>query len=190
MRAQRPGRFWIWSLPCVFLLQGVLMWVVALPLQLVPLSHAPLNWIDGVGILVWGIGWLCESVGDWQLARFKARRGESRSSDARGTVAVHAASELFRRLSRVVGTVSRRRRIGARSGGRWSARSLCRCCWSAYPESHCWRRRSSQRRPEYAEYVRRTSAFLPWPPRKAVKLRGRVLPDKTVEGARLSTGGS
>ena len=73
MRQRRPERFWIWSLPCVFLLQGLLIWVVALPLQLVSLSQAPLNVLDVVGILVWTAGWLFESVGDWQLARFKAR---------------------------------------------------------------------------------------------------------------------
>jgi steroid 5-alpha reductase family enzyme len=74
MRKHYGHRFpWI-SLITVFGLQGALMLVVALPVQLAQQSDdSSLNALSIVGVLVWIVGVLFESVGDVQLARFKAR---------------------------------------------------------------------------------------------------------------------
>jgi len=64
---------WI-SFITVFGLQGALMLVVALPVQLAQQSDdSSLNALSMVGVLVWIVGVLFESVGDVQLERFKAR---------------------------------------------------------------------------------------------------------------------
>ncbi|MBN8590973.1 MAG: DUF1295 domain-containing protein [Anaerolineae bacterium] len=69
------GRFWwLHSYVKVFVLQGLIMWVISMPLLLAQVSAQPdyLTILDYLGILVWGVGFFFEAVGDWQLTRFKA----------------------------------------------------------------------------------------------------------------------
>lgn len=69
------GDSWWWrSFFKVFLLQGVLLWVIATPLAVAQASAEPasLTIFDILGVVVWGIGIFFEAVGDWQLTRFKA----------------------------------------------------------------------------------------------------------------------
>ena len=68
--AENPKRF---MLTKVFLLQGALMWVVSLPLQLGPVYEepaalGPAQWI-GLALAIFGI--VFESTGDAQLVAFK-----------------------------------------------------------------------------------------------------------------------
>lgn len=59
----------------VFMLQGVIMLVVAYPL--IYLQHDSgkgLSLLDGIGAAVWLFGFLFEAVGDYQLLRFVKRR--------------------------------------------------------------------------------------------------------------------
>ncbi len=54
--------------------QGVLILVVSTPILAATRGHTPrdLTPVDLLGVLVWGVGFACEVVGDAQLARFKA----------------------------------------------------------------------------------------------------------------------
>lgn len=73
MRRRRGERFWIISLVTVYALQGVIMWIVSLPLQIgirEPEPGSVVLLIVGAAVFVIGFGF--ESVGDWQLRRFKA----------------------------------------------------------------------------------------------------------------------
>ncbi len=72
---QEAGASWWWrSYFKVFLLQGIILWFVSIPLIATILSSpsAPLTWLDGLAVLVWLVGFIFEAGGDWQLARFKA----------------------------------------------------------------------------------------------------------------------
>ena len=73
MRRRAGDRFWITSLLRVFALQGAVMWVVSLPLQ-IGISEADRGWspLWVIGTVVFLIGFGFEAIGDWQLARFKA----------------------------------------------------------------------------------------------------------------------
>ena len=71
MRKKYGSRFPLVSLFTVFLLQGVLMWTVSLPVQIVHVVEGGSVPLAIVGIVVWGIGLGFEAVGDAQLARFK-----------------------------------------------------------------------------------------------------------------------
>ncbi len=72
MRRKHGDRFAIVSLYTVFGLQGVLMYIVSLPIQLGQVRPEPSFGILGVlGVLIWGVGIYFEAVGDAQLARFK-----------------------------------------------------------------------------------------------------------------------
>jgi steroid 5-alpha reductase family enzyme len=74
MRRRLGALFPLVSLGGVFGLQAVLMWIVSLPVQVAALAVTPtaLGVLDALGATLWAVGFLFESVGDWQLARFKA----------------------------------------------------------------------------------------------------------------------
>src|SRR4051794_35934924 len=73
MRRKYGARFPGVSLVTVFLLQGVLMWIVSLPAQLGQVRSTPgLGLLAALGVVLWAIGFAFETVGDAQLARFKA----------------------------------------------------------------------------------------------------------------------
>ena len=72
MRKRWGPRFPLISLGTVFAVQGVLMWVVSLPVQLGQVEVDPQVGLQAwIGIAIWGIGLFFEVVGDAQLARFK-----------------------------------------------------------------------------------------------------------------------
>jgi steroid 5-alpha reductase family enzyme len=68
------GNWWWQSYLKVFVLQGLLMWVIASPLLVSRFGDAgaELTAFDLAGVVIWMIGFGFEAVGDWQLRRFKA----------------------------------------------------------------------------------------------------------------------
>ncbi|MCY7301316.1 MAG: DUF1295 domain-containing protein, partial [Ilumatobacteraceae bacterium] len=72
MRKHWGPRFPLISLGTVFATQGVLMFLVSLPVQLGQTELAPkLGLLAWVGVGIWAVGLFFEGVGDAQLARFK-----------------------------------------------------------------------------------------------------------------------
>jgi steroid 5-alpha reductase family enzyme len=74
MRVSQGPPFWWLSLFRVFWLQGVILWFVALPLFVAVRAPQPasLTAIDGLGLLIFIVGFGFETIGDSQLERFKA----------------------------------------------------------------------------------------------------------------------
>ena len=74
MREKHGTGFSLRSLFTVFGLQGMIMWVVSLPLQAGQCENNQdrIGILAVLGMVLWSVGFLFESVGDWQLARFKA----------------------------------------------------------------------------------------------------------------------
>ena len=63
--------FYLRSYLQVYLLQGFLLYLIALPVLAINDSLAsPLGWLDLIGLVVWLFGFLFEAVGDAQLAQF------------------------------------------------------------------------------------------------------------------------
>lgn len=55
----------------VYILQGILLYIISLPLQFINYdSKSPFNVIDIIGLLVWSCGFFFESVADHQLSLF------------------------------------------------------------------------------------------------------------------------
>lgn len=55
----------------VFVLQGILLYIIALPITFIHASAAkPIGLLGGIGIAVWCIGFLCEVIADRQLRLF------------------------------------------------------------------------------------------------------------------------
>ena len=166
MRKRHGARFALVSLYMVFGLQGVLMWVVSLPVQVAQFSPLPsrLTWFDALGALLWAIGLLFEAVGDWQLARFTrdpANNGKvmnrglwryTRHPNYFGDACVWWGLFLIALATpagawTVIGPVLMTGFLMRVSGVPLLERKLVRT------------------RPEYADYVQRTSTFFPWFPK-------------------------
>jgi len=74
------GKSFVWrSFLQIFMLQGLVIYLVAIPLLLViDQPGGALNWLDLLGLVIWLSGFLFEAIGDWQLLHFKrdaANRG-------------------------------------------------------------------------------------------------------------------
>lgn len=68
-------RRFVWlSLRKVFLLQGVVIWFVSLPVQVAQVYVTPLalGWLAWLGTALWAVGFFFETVADHQLTRFRA----------------------------------------------------------------------------------------------------------------------
>lgn len=66
----QPG-FSLKSLYLIFAFQALLAWVIAMPLFYTMSSVTPLNYLDGLALLLWFVGMFFESVSDFQLYQFK-----------------------------------------------------------------------------------------------------------------------
>ena len=73
MREKHGPQFPIVSLFTVFGLQGLLTAIISLPLQVGIQQAGELNAVSWLGIAVWFIGLAFESIGDYQMARFKTQ---------------------------------------------------------------------------------------------------------------------
>lgn len=61
----------------IFVLQGIIIYIIALPLLLIASKTNALKPLAIAGIVVWAVGFLFEAIGDYQLDRF-LKSGESR----------------------------------------------------------------------------------------------------------------
>ncbi len=165
MREKHGPRYPIVSLLTVFLLQGVLMWIVSWPVQFGQLgAGGSLKMLDIFGVLLWAVGLVFESVGDYQLTRFKSdptNRGKvletglwryTRHPNYFGDFCVWWGLYL----------------VATGAGAWWTAVGpllmsylLLRFSGVAHLE-----RTIVERRPEYRAYIERTNAFFPGRPRE------------------------
>lgn len=162
MREKNPDSFWIISLFKVFGLQAVLMWIIAVPPVLTQTSDSGLFWLDWVGVGIWLVGLFFETVGDFQLARFKSR------PDSEGRV-MDRGLWRYTRHPNYFGdfTVWWGHWVVSSAGGLWwtvfspivMSVLLMRVSGVALLEKDI-----EERRPEYQEYVEKTNAFFPGPP--------------------------
>lgn len=166
MRAHHGPRFPIVSLATVFGLQAGLQWIVSLPVQIAMLAPEPgLGALDLLGVVVFAVGLAFETIGDRQLTRFRAdpaNRGRvldtglwawTRHPNYFGDAVVWwglftvALATPYGWLG-VVGPALMTFLLRRVSGVALLERSLVKT------------------KPGYREYVERTPAFFPWPPRR------------------------
>ena len=166
-RLQYGNRFWWVSFFKVFFLQGILLWVISLGVQAVQMASTPgkFVWLDALGFAVWAVGFLFETIGDWQLEKFKS------DPDSKGKV-----------MKRGLWAYTRHPNYFGESLIWWGIFLI-----SLTNISNFWtiisplvitflllkvsgvamlERDISKRRPEYQAYIRRTPAFVPWFPKK------------------------
>lgn len=167
MREQHPRNFPLWSLANVYGLQGALMFIVSLPVQAAMVSGGPdLGVLDGVGAAVWAAGLLFESVGDWQLARFKADPANQGKVMDRGLWRYTRHPNYFGDALVWWGHFLV---AAARPEMLWTVVSplVMTFLLTRVSGVPLLERSMAARKPGYREYMERTSAFFPLPPRRA-----------------------
>ncbi|MDX2414633.1 MAG: DUF1295 domain-containing protein [Bacteroidales bacterium] len=161
-----PERYWWISFFQVFLLQGILIMLVSLPLLGVNYESrsGDLVFLDYLGIVIWLIGFVFESVGDYQLSRFKKNpdnKGKvfdkglwkyTRHPNYFGDIAVWCSFAVF----------------SVASGNYWNIAGSLIMTFLIIRVSGVFllEKTLNDKKPEYKEYIRKTSAFIPWFPRK------------------------
>lgn len=159
-------RYWWISFFQTFLLQGILMWLISAPL-LGTQYYGPgksLGILDYTGMVLWIIGFIFETFGDYQLARFKA------DPSNKGKV---LSSGLWR--------YTRHPNYFGDSAVWWGYGLICLAAGSIWPVLGSLlmtaliikvsgvallEKNLVEKRPEYREYIENTSAFFPWFPGK------------------------
>ncbi len=162
---QRGWSFARTALIIVFGLQCLLGFVVALPVQL---GQQPgvLGPLAMAGAALAGVGVLFETIGDWQLARFKADPANAGKVMDRGLWRYTRHPNYFGDACVWWGLYL----IAAETGlGAWSLPgpvliTVLLTRWSGVPTTEGRMRKT---KPGYEDYVARTSGFVPWFPKKA-----------------------
>lgn len=147
----------------VYLVQAAVLWFVSLPLQVGQYGGDGLGVLAWVGMLVWAVGMVFETVGDAQLAAFKADPAN------RGKV-----------MDRGLWAYTRHPNYFGDASVWWGLFLVAAHDWPVLltigsPVLMTWlvargsgkpilERQMARRYPEYADYVARTSGFVPRPP--------------------------
>lgn len=159
-------RYWWISFFQTFLLQGMLMWLISAPLLGAQYygHEKPINVLDWIGIVLWITGFAFEAGGDWQLAAFKSK------PDNRGKV-----------LDKGFWHYTRHPNYFGDSSVWWGYGFMCLAAGSWIPVLGSvlmtlliikvsgvalLEKSLKEQKPQYKEYIKKTSTFIPWFPKK------------------------
>ena len=164
IRANNEPNFALKSIYIVFGLQGIIAWIVSLPLLAAIASPAPINNLDYIGIVLWTVGMIFEAGGDHQLARFKANPANKGQVLDSGLWRYSRHPNYFGNACIWWGLGL----IAVAGGGWWSIVSPVVMTFLLLKVSgvSLLEKDIDERRPAYADYIARTSIFFPCPPKK------------------------
>ena len=166
MRSRHGGNFFWISLGTVFGLQGVLMWIVSLPVQAAvaqPGADNGFGVILTLGMVLWAVGFLFESTGDFQLARFKANPAKKGKVMDRGLWRYTRHPNYFGDFCVWWGLFF----IALDAGHWWTVAGpvVMTALLMKYSGAGLLEKTIADRRPGYDDYIKKTSAFFPMPPK-------------------------
>ena len=158
-----PQRYWWVSFLQVFMLQGALAWIISAPLLGAQIRSSSLNAIDFFAVIIWLIGFIFEAGSDLQLAHFKS------SPKNRGKL-LTSGFWRYTRHPNYFGDSACWWGFGLLSiaaGSYFAAFGAVFMTLLIIRVSGVLRLEKSlkKNKPGYEEYARRTSIFIPLPPR-------------------------
>lgn len=165
-REENGGRWWWKSFFQVFLLQGLLLWIISTPLLAVQRGSVPgrLTVFDFLALALWAVGFFFEAAGDLQMARFRANPANKGQVLSAGVWRYTRHPNYFGDAAQWWAYYA----FAAIAGGFWTIFSpilmtalLLRVSGVALLE-----RTLTETKPKYRDYIERTSAFVPWFPRQ------------------------
>jgi steroid 5-alpha reductase family enzyme len=170
MLGKAKGNPNLYALRMIYLLQAAILWLATVPVQAGMLERAPAGPLAVIGAVLFAAGFFFESVGDWQLYRFKADPANKGQVMDRGLWHYTRHPNYFGDFCMWWGLFA----IGY---GSWQelpalvAPLLMTFILTRGTGASMTDRRMKASRPGYAEYIDRTSGFIPLPPKRAPKRR-------------------
>ncbi len=165
-RNDSGNRYWWVSLFKVFFLQAFLNWLVAIPLAVIHYyALSPTNqFLIVLGLLSWLIGFWFESIGDWQLLKFKRDPQNHGKIFDQGLWKYTRHPNYFGEAVIWWGYYF----AAAAYTGYWSVFSPILMTWLLVRVSGAklLEENLTKTKPGYKEYIERTSGFIPWFPRR------------------------
>lgn len=166
MRAAGTKRWWLRSLFTVFWLQGLIMWIVSLPLQLAILSstnRSPI--LLPIGLCLFVAGLFFEAVGDWQLTKFRNHPESHGKVMNTGLWRYTRHPNYFGDFAAWWGLFTISLYFGSPF---WTVVSplIMSAFLMKYSGVGMLEKDINSRRPGYAEYCQQTNTFWPWFPKK------------------------
>ena len=154
--------FGLKSLPGIFMLQGAMGFVTAVPLAVVMARPDAFEFVDVLMMGLWLVGFVIQTAADQQLAKF------TRADD--GTGVLRTGLWRYSRHPNYFGELCMAWSVFGLAlvgGGGWTLFAPLLLTWSILSFTGVTRmeREMPSRRPEYAGYASVTSALFPWPPR-------------------------
>ena len=158
----------LYALRMVYLLQAAILWLATVPVQLGMLDKARVGPLAVAGVVLFAVGFAFESIGDWQLARFKANPARQGQIMDRGLWRYTRHPNYFGDFCMWWGlfaiSAGSWRELPALAGPLLMSFILTRGTGARMTDT-----RMTASRPQYADYVARTSGFIPLPPKRAPK---------------------
>jgi steroid 5-alpha reductase family enzyme len=161
IRKNNSPHFALKSLYIVFGLQAVLAWFVSMPALAALGSTSELGLLDALGAAVWLTGFFFESVGDFQLARFKGDPANQGKVMRTGLWRFTRHPNYFGDFCVWWGFYL----IAVSAGAWWTLLSPLLMSFLLLKVSGVamLEKTITQRRPKYADYIASTNAFFPGP---------------------------
>ncbi len=159
----------LYSLRAVFATQGFFMWVCTLPAVVAISSPAPaeLGVLAWIGVGLWVVGLSVEAIADWQMARFRAARSQSGEVMDKGLWRYSRHPNYFGEMVVQWGFYLVACDVGLAGYVTIVAPLLLSYVIIGPLGANLLERRLGKKNPGYEDYIRRTSAFVPWPPKQA-----------------------
>lgn len=165
MLARAPQGRTAYAVRHIYVPQGAVMWFVSMPVQVAMFERGGIGWVLWLGVAIWVVGFLFETIGDLQLTRF---RGDPTTA---GTV-LNTGLWRYTRHPNYFGDACVWTGLFLVAASAWpgvlTILSPVVMTWNLYSGTgkKLLEKDIGDRRPGYADYVRRTSGFVPWPPRR------------------------
>ena len=169
-RQEAGGKWWWQSFFKVFVLQGILLWIISAPLLAAQFSPVleKFTLLDFAALAVWGVGFFFEAVGDWQLARFRADPTNKGKVMRTGVWRYTRHPNYFGDAAQWWGYYL----LALAAGGWWTIFSPALMTYLLRRVSGVTLlEKSMVARPGYEEYVESTSTFIPWFPRQPREIK-------------------
>jgi len=169
IRARNQPNFGFKSLWLVFGLQAVLAWIVAMPFLVGLPGAAPFGPLDAIGLVIAITGFVFEALGDAQMARFQADPSNRGQVMDRGLWRYTRHPNYFGETC-VWWGLWLMAVAGSGLAGAWTILSPLMMTGLLLKVSGVTllERDIGERRPAYRDYIARTNAFIPGPPRPKV----------------------
>ena len=166
IRARNEPHFGLKSLYLVFALQAVLAWTVSAPFFAGMAGARPIGAIDVIGLALAAFGIVFEAIGDAQMSRFKADAANQGQVMDRGVWRYTRHPNYFGETCIWWGFWAVALG-GAGLAGAWTIVSpiLMTVLLLKVSGESLLEKDIGERRPAYRDYIARTNAFFPGPPR-------------------------